>query len=419
MAASIPLHRVEGDDVEFALNWEFVDGRKVDLDAQAVLFDGAARVVDAAFYNQLEACEGSVKHSGDNRDGEGQDDEIIKVDFDALPSQIQAMAIVVTAYSGGSFQSVRAAKVQVRGVHKGAAYSGDKQSILTEASVGCQGQNTALVFCVIFKGKDGEWCLRKVDKKTSGKHFQDCLSDVRAVVDLVLDPKAVGDRVLSTEKTFNMSKGDVAEIPEEMIVSSGQLRVGLGWTTQKQDLDLDASCLMLTDDYSCSQEWVVYFGQQSLPGVQHSGDNMTGEGSGDDETMVITLDQVPPQIQHLVFTVNIYSDGRTFAEVSNSYVRMLAPEGQVLARYDLGPGVRSRGLFFACFSRAGGGWSFRAVGEQVDGKRGKDRECFEDVRAVMTTGQASTRALHQFGGGGGGGGTAPQASSSGGCCVVS
>ena len=118
----------------------------------------------------------------------------------------------------------------------------------------------------------------------------------------------------------------------------------------------------------------------------------TGEGSGDDETILVDLAQVPSHIHHLAFTANIYSDGRTFAEVFDSYIRMLGPGGQILARYQLGEHVASRGLFFACFSRWtssnwGEGWHFQAVGELVGGKRGSDAECREAVRSVLMTGR--------------------------------
>ncbi|CAM9398609.1 unnamed protein product, partial [Heterosigma akashiwo] len=140
----ITLNRVDGHDVEFALNWDFFEGMpQVDLDAQAVMFDATGKVVDAAFFNQLSACDGSITHSGDNRDGVGEDDEVIKVDFDRLPQFVKAIAIVVTAYSGGTFQAVETANLQVR------SPSADPP-VLAEVSIGCQGSNTAFVFCVVY-----------------------------------------------------------------------------------------------------------------------------------------------------------------------------------------------------------------------------------------------------------------------------
>ncbi|CAM9468081.1 unnamed protein product, partial [Heterosigma akashiwo] len=196
----------------------------------------------------------------------------------------------------------------------------------------------------------------------------------------------------------------------------GGAAVGLGWTTGGR-----TSTWTRAAPHARAGLWLQQgvdlssLGSRPLQGdAAWGGDNLTGEGSGDDETVLVDLDQVPPHVHHLAFTVNIYSDGRTFAEVFDSYIRMLGPGGQVLARYELGEHLTARGLFFACLSRSegadgGGGWRFRAVGEMVDGKRGTDAECFEDVRSVMRTGKASTRALLPGSGGGGGGGGGPPA----------
>ena len=91
--------------------WDFFGGKKVDLDAQALCFDSIGNLVDAAYYNQLEACNGAIKHSGDNRSGEGEGfDESIDLDVDLLAtSHVEFVAIVVTAYSGGSFFDVETA----------------------------------------------------------------------------------------------------------------------------------------------------------------------------------------------------------------------------------------------------------------------------------------------------------------------
>jgi tellurium resistance protein TerZ len=87
----------------------------VDLDLTAVLFDMTGTVVDACFYSQLDICGGAVKHSGDNKTGEGDgDDEVITLDLDALDGAIKVIMFVVTAHSGGSFKSVESAKWELR-----------------------------------------------------------------------------------------------------------------------------------------------------------------------------------------------------------------------------------------------------------------------------------------------------------------
>jgi len=383
------IERNEGDDVEFALRWDFFEGTKaVDLDAQAVMFNNTGSVVDAAYYNQLTACEGSVVHSGDNLTGAGEgDDETIRVNFDSLPASVKVIAIVVTAYSGGTFQSVESASVITRDL------TPEGPKVLGDFSVGCKGQNTALILGMIFQDEaTGLWRLREVGQATTGKHFQDCMEFLRPVVDSVLDPDETGERVLSMEKTFEMKKNDTALIPKNW---HERITIGLGWTTPQQDLDLDASCLFLDKHFGCSDEWVCYFGKLRLPGCVHSGDNLTGEGEGDDEKIFVKLDEVPPSIHHLVFTVNIYSDNRNFSEVYNSYIRLLmGPENHELAIYKLDATLTSRGLFFAVLSRRNNDqWGFKAVGSGIDGSRARNQECLEDVRALMEGREPSTKNL--------------------------
>ena len=100
--------RGPGADVEIGISWDLIKGLpEVDFDVTAVLFDGTGQIVDACYYQQQEIANGAIKHSGDNRSGEGQgDDEIITVDLDALDPCIQVICFVANAYSGGSFESV-------------------------------------------------------------------------------------------------------------------------------------------------------------------------------------------------------------------------------------------------------------------------------------------------------------------------
>mmetsp|Transcript_36984 Transcript_36984/g.47558 ORF Transcript_36984/g.47558 Transcript_36984/m.47558 type:complete len:411 (-) Transcript_36984:99-1331(-) len=399
------IERIEGDDVEFALRWDFFQGMDpVDLDAQAVMFNSTGSVVDAAFYNQLTACDGSVIHSGDNRTGAGEgDDETIRVNFDALPSYIKVIAIVVTAYSGGTFLSVESANVMTRDL------TSEGPKLLGDVSVGCKGKNTALILAIIFQDPaTGIWRLREVGQATMGKHFQECMEFLRPVVCSVLDPNETGERVLSMEKTFEMTKSDIALIPKDL---QQQLVIGLGWTTRDQNLDLDASCIMMDKNFQSSKGWICFFNKKEQPGVVHSGDNLTGQGEGDDERIFVKLDEVPTNICHLAFTVNIYSDGRNFSEVSNSYVRMMGANDHVMAIYKLDGSITSRGLLFAVLSRRNNQWSFKAVGGGIDGGRAYDSECLEDVRALMEGREPQTVSLIESP-------AQENTADSGGCCSI-
>lgn len=158
-----------GGKVELGLSWDFFEGMPiVDLDAQAVLFDAFGNMVDAAFYNQLAACDGAVTHSGDNRTGDGDgDDESINVDLDALPASIKSIVFVVTAYSGGTFKAVETARGELRSVSS----DGSKQ-VKANVFIGGHGNNTALIMCILVRNSDGTtWNLVKIGRPTEGRHF--------------------------------------------------------------------------------------------------------------------------------------------------------------------------------------------------------------------------------------------------------
>jgi tellurium resistance protein TerZ len=88
-----------------------------------------------------------VKHSGDNRTGEGDgDDECISVDLDNLPSNIRTIVFVITAYDKGDFTGVETAHAQMRDI------TGGQKKSLASISIGCQGKHTALIACIVYRG---------------------------------------------------------------------------------------------------------------------------------------------------------------------------------------------------------------------------------------------------------------------------
>ena len=111
------------------------------------------------------------------------------------------------------------------------------------------------------------------------------------------------------------------------------IAVGLGWdarTTSGADFDLDASALLVgSNGKVLSDEHFVFFNNLKSPdgSVEHTGDNLTGEGEGDDETINVELPLVPQPVEKIVFTVSIYdaeSRGQSFGQVTNAYIRPLA-----------------------------------------------------------------------------------------------
>lgn len=153
--------------------------------------------------------------------------------------------------------------------------------------------------------------------------------------------------------------------------------VGLGWDTNKYDgqadFDLDASAFLLDATGKVSKDTnFVYYGNLKTTGVEHTGDNLTGEGEGDDEQIKVDLKAVPADIEKIAFTVTIYeaeARKQSFGQVSNAFIRVVnASTNQELVRYDLGEDYSiETAIVVAELYRNGGEWKFNAIGSGFAG----------------------------------------------------
>ncbi|MER6395371.1 MULTISPECIES: TerD family protein [unclassified Kitasatospora] len=158
--------------------------------------------------------------------------------------------------------------------------------------------------------------------------------------------------------------------------------VGLGWdvrTTTGADYDLDASALLCNAlGKVVSDQHFVFFNNLRSPegSVEHSGDNLTGGGDGDDEQIRVDLDAVPAGVAKVVFPVSIYdADARlqSFGQVRNAFIRIVnQANGQEIARYDLSEDASTEtAMVFGELYRNGAEWKFRAIGQgYASGLRG-------------------------------------------------
>jgi tellurium resistance protein TerD len=142
-------------------------------------------------------------------------------------------------------------------------------------------------------------------------------------------------------------------------------------TTTGADFDLDASALMLgTNGKILSDSHFIFFNNLTSPdgSVEHTGDNLTGEGEGDDEQVKVNLASLAAEADKVVFPVSIYdADARSqsFGQVRNAFIRVVnAADQKELARYDLTEDASTEtAMVFGELYRNGADWKFRAVGQ--------------------------------------------------------
>jgi tellurium resistance protein TerZ len=176
---------------------------------------------------------------------------------------------------------------------------------------------------------------------------------------------------------INLSKGQTVSLVKTGGGALTRVRMGLGWDAVKkrglfgsrsQSIDLDASALLFDPSGQLVDQ--VWFQQlTSRDGaIQHTGDNRTGQGEGDDESIRVYLDGVSPEVQTIVFTVNSFT-GQDFSQIENAFCRLIDETNESeVARYDLTGSGRHTAQIMSKVSRDGGGWTMTAIGEVASGR---------------------------------------------------
>ncbi len=176
---------------------------------------------------------------------------------------------------------------------------------------------------------------------------------------------------------ISLSKGGNVNLSKEA-PGLNKIIVGLGWDARATDgaaFDLDASAFLVKldgkvrsdDDFCFYNNKIVADGA-----VQHAGDNTTGDGDGDDETVNVELSKIPSDLDKVVFAVTIHdaeARKQNFGQVSRAYIRVVNQDGgQELARYDLSEDASiETAMIFGEIYRIGDDWKFKAVGQGFAG----------------------------------------------------
>ena len=180
---------------------------------------------------------------------------------------------------------------------------------------------------------------------------------------------------------INLSKGGNINL-SKTAPTMNKVDLGLGWNPRATDgkaFDLDAVAFLTGEDGKVRLDGeFIFFNQKVSPcgSVTHNGDNRTGDGDGDDETISVDLSKVPQEVAKIVFAVTIHEgqqNGQNFGMVDRAYIRVINQDANAeeLASFDLSEdGSTEVAMIFGELYRHSGEWKFKAVGQGFSGGLG-------------------------------------------------
>jgi tellurium resistance protein TerZ len=349
----------------FGVSWNQSGVRNVDVDLQCIVVDFSGAIIDCAYYNNLKAVR-AITHSGDEAVGKMDNiEEMVWVNLQKLPPNVAMLIFVVAAYSGGSLQDIANGRLHIMEERESCEIA-----LLNLERTSASVNIAAALFRNPLDGSgprnSWKWNMRVVSEIVQeGQHFMDVLPQLSGVIRQFLPHAPQKQKV-----AFAMQKGGVLDLPQSL----GQITVGLGWDVDEGEVDLDVSAVLM--DANGMDLEAVFFGrlESELHGIQHTGDNLTGEGDGDDEQILVNLDRIGDSVKQIFFVVNIYTTQKTFNQVAEPFCRIVDnSSGSELCRYALRDAGSESGLIIAKIAReAGDRWGFHALGLPCRGRTYKD-----------------------------------------------
>lgn len=355
-----------------AISWDKSD-LLVDVDLQGVVVDDQGAIIDAVYYNNLKALR-CITHSGDEQTGEKAGyDEVVWVGLSKLPDHVRMIIFVIAAHSGGHLCDVRNGMIHVLEERQG--------NEIGRFAMENSSEKVDMVAAFI-RSDHGGWYCRVIDEPAQeGQHFMDILEP--SIGNFIR--KIIPGAPRRQKVAFAMEKGSVFDLPKSS--SLGTLTACLGWDVEGEGVDLDVSAVFF--DANGKHLDACFFGNTETLGFCHTGDNLTGEGEGDDERILCNLNSVPPNVQQVFFVVNIYTRSVTFEQVKNAYCRIVDSSENELARYELREAAHHNGLVIArLFREDPSRWGFQALGTFSRGQTWKD-----SVRDMQTIYHSRPREL--------------------------
>ncbi|WP_354645093.1 TerD family protein [Kitasatospora camelliae] len=347
------------------------------LDVSGLLLTEAGKVRSDADFVFFNAPTGpGVTH----RPAAGSTPDAITVDTAAVPSEITKIVVTASLDEAGATFAGTEPTATVR-----EAGSGRVLATFTPPRLS---RETALVVVEIYR-RGSEWKVRAV-----GQGYANGLAGIATDFGVSVEEPAAGasasasatgstpppmpnaapsvGKITLDKGRVNLVKGGSVSLEKGGKPFLSAVRMGLGWEPaggHGRNIDLDASCIAF--DAQRKKVETAWFMKLSIfnGAIAHSGDNLTGEGSGDDESITVHLEGVPQEVCGLVFVVNSFS-GQKFTDVKNAYCRLLdAASGQELVRFDLTQSEPHTGVAMCKLVRQfSGEWVMTALGEYVDAK---------------------------------------------------
>lgn len=141
--------------------------QSIDLDASCLMFDDSKKLIDQVWFRQLQSKDGSIKHTGDNRTGDGDgDDEQILVNLSTVPSNVTSLVFIVNSFTGQSFDQIENAFCRL--------VDGSSNKEVAKYNLSCGGTHTAQLMARVYR-KDGDWKMHAIGEPASGRTFHDML----------------------------------------------------------------------------------------------------------------------------------------------------------------------------------------------------------------------------------------------------
>jgi len=399
---------VPADGVRVELSWT-AGPRVPDIDASALVLRADGRVQsddDFVFYNQQRHPSGAVRHAGKS----GTTD-VIEVDLAALPAQVERVVLAASA-DGGTFGAVPDLRLTVRNLAGGGS--------LLEFPITAT-EETAMVSGELYR-RAGQWKFRAIGQGYArglaglATDFGISVADEPSAAVAPPPPPAgfvpppppgfapppppggfvppppppgfvpppfpgqlptgaqPGPANLDAGRV-NLVKGGRVSLVKSGAPALVQVMMGLGWDPARRrgNIDLDASVIAFDQTGArLAMVWFVNRGEWN-GALRHGGDNLTGQGEGDDEQIYVDLDRLPQEVASLVFTITSYRRHK-FTDVRNAFCRLVdTATGQELVRYNLSEAEPATGVVMAMLRRTSGrSWEMRAIGEFHDGRTVQD-----------------------------------------------